>query len=142
MYSLNTDTLEDFCKDFLMIKRRALSSESFKDLRGAWYDRFCHERYLPSKTAKLGEKVCQLSKSPFINPKTTFVAFIQICPLSGPLQDDIRILDRKTSQQLYSITPKWTFADRNRGKAVVHGQQMGKPLVAGTWKEVKEYFKV
>jgi hypothetical protein len=105
-----------------------------------WYDWFCRDSSLASKTKVLGKKVAQLSKSPLVNPDKTYVFFKNNCPMSGPLYDDFRICSLKTGDVIFTVVPK----SGHSGKAEVWGpmNEFKEPMVEGTWNDVKAFFEV
>jgi hypothetical protein len=105
-----------------------------------WYDWFCNNRSLASKTKMLGKRLKQIAKSPKVNCETSYVFFKNNCPLNGPLYDDFRICDIKTGDVIWTITPR----SGHTGKAEVWGKEndFKEAIVQGSWKDVKEYFNV
>lgn len=111
--------------------------------QAGWYDWFCKDRALPAKTAKLGPKVKRLAKSSKVDQERMYVFFKNNCPLYGRLYDDFRFCDRETGDVVYTVIPSCGH-DSNKGRAEVWGKENGfdGPIVAGTWKEVCQFFGV
>lgn len=108
-----------------------------------WYDWFCRETSLVNKTKTLGRKVLQISKSKKVDTEKNYVFFKNNCPMIGSLYDDFRICDIETGDVIYTITPR-SGHRVNNNRAEVWGREndFKEPLVTGTWKDVKEFFKV
>lgn len=108
-----------------------------------WYNWFCKDESLARKTQKLGKKIIQLLKSDKIDGNRTYVVFKNNCPVNGRLYDVFRICDIETCEIIYTITPS-SGRLPNMGSAEVWGRENDfiKPLVEGTWKDVKDYFGV
>ena len=106
-----------------------------------WYDWFCKDSSLKSKTIKLGKKLKQIANSPKINQDKMYVFFKNNCPLYGNLYDDFRICDIGTGNVIYTVTPSCGHT-KKKGKAEVWGREnnFDAPLVEGSWKDVKKFF--
>lgn len=111
--------------------------------KAGWWDWFCKDNSLAGKTKKLAPKVKQIAKSPKINKEKMYVFFKNNCPMVGSLYDDFRICDMETGKVIYTITPKSGHKVLN-GQSEVWGRENGfeKPLVVGTWEDVKQFFGV
>ena len=105
-----------------------------------WYDWFCNDKSLTNKTKTLGKKVKQLANSPKIDTENWYVWFKNNFPMRGPLYDDFRFADLETKDVQYTITPR----SGHSGHAEVWGRENNfeRPIVEGTWKDVKEFFGV
>lgn len=105
-----------------------------------WYDWFCKDSALKNKTVNLGKKVKQIAESSKVDKKKMYVFFKNNCPMNGPLYDDFRFCDIAEGNVQYTITPR----SGHNGMAEVWGREndFAEPLVQGTWKDVKEFFKV
>jgi hypothetical protein len=105
-----------------------------------WYDWFCRDSSLATKTRILGKKAKQLAESTKIDMDTMYVWFKNNCPMRGGLYDDLRIADLETGDVIYTIIPRCAHS----GKAEVWGRENNfkNPLVAGSWKDVKSFFGV
>jgi hypothetical protein len=105
-----------------------------------WYDWFCNDKYLASKTQKLGKMVVKICRSEKINVFKQYVFFKNNCPMSGPLYDDFRICDMKTGDVIWTVTPK----SGHTGKAELYGKEndFADPIVTGTMKDIYNYFGV
>jgi hypothetical protein len=112
-------------------------------IKAGWYDWFCHDRSLRSKTYKLAPKVKKIAKSPKVNVERTYVFFKNNCPVHGSLYDDFRICDMETGDVIFTIVPRTGHKVKN-GVAEVWGRENGfkGPLVEGTWEDVKKFFGV
>lgn len=110
-------------------------------IEAGWYDWFCRDTSLVNKTRTLGKKVLQLMKSNKIDIEKNYVFFKNNCPMVGSLYDDFRICDLETGDVLYTIVPSSGFS-ATKGRSEVWGRENNfkKPLVAGTWKDVKAFF--
>lgn len=116
-------------------------------IEAGWYDWFCKEATLRGKTRALASKVKALAKSPLIDPDQTRVLFKNNCPLYGNLYDSIIITDLE-GQVLYFITPKGGHLKKIAGTSMsvidtaaeVHAD--GELVCRGTWKNVRQYFKI
>lgn len=106
-----------------------------------WYDWFCKESLLANKTIKLTMKLRQILKSKKINQNTMCVFFKNNCPMVGSLYDDFRICDIKSGEVIYTVTPSSGHMSK-KGQASVWGIEnyFEKPLVEGTWADVKAFF--
>ena len=105
-----------------------------------WYDWFCKDESLYGRLKKLAPKVKQLAKSSDIDVDNWYVWFKNNCPCWGPLYDDFRFADRETGDVVFTIA----FRSNDTSNVEVWGKQNDfvKPLVSGTWKDVKKYFGV
>lgn len=113
-----------------------------------WYDWFCKDSFLRSKTYALTAKLKSIVNSPKINKDTMYVFFKNNCPLTGPLYDDFRICDIETGDVIWTVTP--SRGDRCpdcggwcvNGKAELYGREnsFASPLAKGTWKDIRQYF--
>ena len=109
-------------------------------IEAGWYDWFCKDTSLQRKTVALTRKLRQLILSDKIDIYKNYVFFKNNCPFDGGLYDDFRICDMKTGDVQYTITPKYTVT----GTAQVWGvdNDFDKPLVDGSWNDVKAFFGV
>jgi hypothetical protein len=113
--------------------------------KAGWYDWFCKDSKLVTKTRKLTKKLRQVLKADAgknIDCESTYVWFKNNCPLDGTLYDDFRIASREDGRTLFTIIPY----DGHRcikGIASVWGTANGfkAPLVEGKWKDVLNFFK-
>lgn len=106
-----------------------------------WYDWFCRSSSLPAKSKKLLTKLRVISGSAKFNNDECYVFFENRCPLIGSLFDEFKICDVKTSKVLYAVIPSSGFK-ATKGKAIVWGRENNfeKPIITGTWTEVKRWF--
>lgn len=121
-----------------------ISSDCITQINAGWYDWFCKDESLRSKTYKLAPKVKRVAKilgDKFQN--THYVFFKNNCPMYGSLTDDFRFCDMKGNDVVYTITPKMGYNNADKGKSQVYGKSnnFDGPLVTGTWKDVLNYFK-
>ena len=89
-------------------------------INAGWFDWFCEEILLPSKTEKLGKIVVQLQDSKRVTLDTMYVFFKNNCPAMDPLYDDFRICDRKTQEVLYTVA---VDDKREEEKYTVYGRE-------------------
>jgi len=108
-------------------------------IEAGWYDWFCKDESLYKKTKTLGTKVKQIVNSPKLNPTNQYVFFKNNCPCDGPLYDSFSICDIESGDVIFWITPK----SGHTGMAEVCGpsNDFKEPLVPGTWKDIKDFFK-
>ena len=105
-----------------------------------WYDWFCEDKSLFGRLKKLAPKVKQLAKSPYVDVDNWYVWFKNNCPGWGPIYDDFRFAEIETGKVVFTIA----FRSNDTSNVEVWGKQnyFAKPLVSGTWKDVKKYFGV
>ena len=118
------------------------ASNTDVQIEAGWYDWFCKDTSLRNKTYKLVPKLKQLIDSSKIDIDKHYVWFKNNCPMDGSLYDDFRIADIATSDVVYTITPSCGFANK-KGAAEVWGSEndFNGPIVSGTWKDIKAFFK-
>lgn len=106
-----------------------------------WYDWFCKEASLYTKTKKLTNKLKKIMWSKKINLEKNYVFFKNNCPCLGSLYDDFRICDLETDDVLYTVIPS-SGVSSNKGNAEVWGKENNfeKALVSGAWKDVVKFF--
>ena len=132
-------------KDWLVnFNRGAYDSKShFVQIEAGWYDWFCKDSSLASKTKKLGKKLASLVGSPKFDIEKTYVWFKNNCPFIGPLYDDFRIADLETGNTRYTVAymPKGSHGCQD-AHWELYGIDNGfkEPIVEGDWKAVKEWF--
>ena len=102
-----------------------------------FYDWFCKDTSLKNKAKVLFAKLKSVVRSGKFDPTKTYAFFNNNCPCVGKLYDDFRICDLESGKVLYAISPS-----NAHGKADVWGMDndFEKPLVCGTWREVKMWF--
>jgi hypothetical protein len=110
-------------------------------IKAGWYDWFCRDTYLKAKLDKLFPKVVEIAFSGKINIEKSYVFFKNNCPMFGSLYDDFRICDISTGDVLYTIIPA-SGHESTKGRAELWGRENNfeKPIVTGTWKNIKAYF--
>ena len=107
-------------------------------IEAGWFDWFCKDSSLVTRTKKLGKKVIQIAKSRKFNNDETYVFFKNNCPMSGGTYDSFSICDHETGDVLF-----WIGSPNSRNKNYeVFGKEndFNEPLVEGNWKAVKDYF--
>jgi hypothetical protein len=70
-------------------------------LEAGWYDWFCQDRYLNSKTKKMGQTIKQIKSENLLN--NHYVFFKNNCPVVGGLYDDFRICNLETGDVIFNI---------------------------------------
>lgn len=116
-----------------------------EEQKEAWFDWWCPDSRLPTKTLKLVALLRQLTFSPKININQSYVLFKNNCPLEGNLYDDFRICDLKAKKVLYCIVPvsgHTVHKGRSEVWDFVVNPDAQEPVVTGTWNDVKAYFGV
>lgn len=119
------------------------SSDLDTQIGAGWYDWFCKDETLAKRTKKLGKKLIEIAKSNKFDVSKTYVFFKNNCPCNGSLYDDFRICEIESGAVLYTIIPSSGFKV-SKGNAEVWGvdNNFEKPIVEGTWKDVKKFFNV
>lgn len=103
-----------------------------------FYDWFCKDTSLMNKIRKMAPLVKAVAASPKVNPTTSYVFFKNNCPMNGPLYDSFSICDIETGDVQFWITPK----SGHTGMAeVVQAPDFGTPIVEGTVRDIREFFK-
>jgi len=146
--------MEKNIKTFLKNYENGLyeSEDVSTQIEAGWYDWFCKDRSLKNKTTKLAKKVIQISQSNKIDINNQYVWFKNNCPMDGNLYDDFRISDIKTGDVIYTIAPAVGYNHSKmevkkgirKGLAEVWGKEnnFDKPLIIGTWKDIKVFFNI
>jgi len=118
----------------------------------AWYDWFCKDEALLSKTKKLVKKIRQVALSKKIDINKQYIFFKNNCPMAGSLYDDFRICDIETGNVVYTVTPAVGY--NNSKKEVKEGKRKGlsevwgkenefkEAFIEGTWKDMLKFFEV
>ena len=130
-------------KDFLeKFNAGEFNNESVSvQIEAGWYDWFCSDRSLVNKTRTLGKKVAQIADSPKIFKGRQFVFFKNNCSFNGSLYDSFSICDMKDGHVQFWVCPRNGHNGENKGKAQVYAApDFKKPVVNGTWNDVKKYF--
>lgn len=117
------------------------STDILVQIQAGWYDWFCRDVELLSKTRKLYSTVKQISNSPKINLDSQYVWFKNNCPVNGKLYDDFRIADIKTRDTIYVVIPSLVHK-YELSQSEVWGKENDfcKPIFQGSWEEVKQWF--
>ena len=116
------------------------SKDRHVQCEAGWYDWFCEDKSLFGRLKKLAPKVKQLAKSPYVDANNWYVWFKNNCPCWGPLYDDFRFAEIETGEVVFTIA----FRSNDTSNVEVWGKQnnFAKPLISGTWEDVKKYFGV
>ncbi len=106
-----------------------------------WYDWFCKESSLTNKGLSLLQKINQIADSKKIDADKTYIWFKNCCPCNGTLYDRISISEIESNKVIYCIIPK-SGHKCDEGKAFLYSweDEFEKPIVEGTWKDIKNYF--
>ncbi|QWB95468.1 hypothetical protein KHQ89_05810 [Mycoplasmatota bacterium] len=72
-------------------------------IKAGWYDWFCKDESLASKTKRMGNIVKQFKDGGKLNLDKIYVWFKNNCTLAGPLYDDFRIADMESGDTLFTI---------------------------------------
>ena len=128
-----------YTAQYLLDLASAKEFEALKDI--CFYDWFCKDTSLATKSKTLINKFKQISTSTKFDLAKTSLLFKNNCPGVGTLYDDFRIIDAITRDVMYTVIPSSGFTS-NKGKSEVWGKENNfeQPLITGTWKEVKEFF--
>lgn len=120
-------------------KDRTGSGVKVKDL---WWDWFCKESSLINKGRSLLQKLNQIADSKKIDADKTYVWFKNHCPGNGTLYDSMSISDIETQNVIYCIIPK-SGHECDEGKARLYSREndFETPVVEGTWKDIKDWFR-
>lgn len=139
---LNHETLRETIKAYRDGEYDKDRAESAQKIRKLWYDWFCKDSSLTNKGRSLLQKLNQIADSKKINMDKTYVWFKNNCPCNGCLYDDFRISDIESGDVIFTITPK-SGHKCDKGKAQLYGQENGfeAPIVEGTWKDIKDWFR-
>ena len=79
------------------------SKDTKVQIEAGWYDWFCKDTSLASKTRKMGNIIKQIKLGGKVDLETSYVWFKNNCPLNGPLYDDFRIADIETNNTLILV---------------------------------------
>lgn len=107
-----------------------------------WYDWWCKDSSLASKTKRLGKCVASIMDSKKFDKKKTYVFFKNNCPAVGALYDQFSICDIESGDVLYCCQH---LEKGSHGCEKAHWEVFGEnefhtPLASGTWKDVKNFF--
>ena len=72
-------------------------------IEAGWYDWFCKDTSLKSKTVTLGSVVQQIKDGGKVDLDKSYVFFKNNCPLNGPLYDDFRICSLETGDVNFTV---------------------------------------
>ncbi len=120
-------------------KDRTGSDTKVKDL---WCDWFCKGSSFVNKGRSLLQKLSQIADSQKIDTDKTYVWFKNHCPCNGSLYDSMSISDIETQNVIYCIIPK-SGHKCDEGKAQLYSREndFETPIVEGTWKDIKNWFR-
>lgn len=118
-----------------------------KDIRtqieAGWYDWFCEDDELSTKTKSLGRQLLQiLDGTKKIDPEKSFVFFKNNCPVNGDLYDQFSICDIATGDVLYVVIPRYGHNGNDKNLSVLWGadNDFKQPMLKGSWKTIVKYF--
>lgn len=107
-----------------------------------FFDWFCRESSLKNKTIFLIKKLISILPSDKIDINKTTILFKNNCPCFYKKFDDIRILDIESYKVIYTIIPSSTMEDSFKKSVLFDIRVDSKnPVVSGSWKDIKNYFK-
>ena len=108
-----------------------------------WYDWFCNDKELKTKTVKLTNLLKQIMTSKKIDLDNMYIFFKNNCSGNGDLYDDFRICDIKTGNIVYTIIPA-SGHNSEKGKASVWGPENAfeYALAGGTWSDILKFFGI
>lgn len=132
-------TIREFLENF--DKGKYNNFNVLVQIEAGWYDWFCKDESLCSKTEILAEKLKQIVNSHLINQDKQYVFFKNNCPMCGSLYDDFRICDIETEDVIWTVIPSNGHTVK-KNKAELWGKlnNFESPIVEGTWQEIKNYF--
>lgn len=116
--------------------------ESHADVRqfGGWWDWFCRDASLVSRTAALAPKLAALARSPMIDVSLR-VSLKNCCPLRGKLYDQIQLVD-DAGDVVWTIIPS-SGHDVKKGVSEVWTSKNNPNAalaVTGKWADVLRFF--
>lgn len=138
-------------KNSILVQVEKFDNGAFEDpsrdvqINAGWYDWFCSDKSLKSRTKKLYPKVKKIIKSnehsQRFDPAKVYVSFKNNFPMVGELYDDFRIIDMETYDVLYTIVPKSGMQIED-GKALLYGREneFSEPLFRGKWHDLIKFF--
>jgi len=112
-------------------------------IEAGWYDWFCQNGSLATKTKQLASKLIGIMDSPRFDKENCYVWFKNNCPMVGPLYDDFRIADLETGNVLFTVSHLLRGC---HGCSEGHWEVWSKdnkfsgPVVEGSWPLVKKFF--
>lgn len=98
-------------------------------IQAGWYDWFCKDSSLASKTKKMGNIIRQVKRGGKVNLDDWYVWFKNNCPLNGPLYDDFRFASLETGDVQFTIQINCCW---NKHRYAVYGRT---PDGEGHWDE-------
>lgn len=110
-------------------------------IEAGWFDWFCPDDRLRTKTIELGAKIKTIINSPKLKPDEQYIFFKNNCPMNGRLYDTFSICDIKTENVVYWVCPKQGHK-HIQGLAEVYGAENNfkEYLAAGKWKDIRRFF--
>lgn len=117
------------------------SPDVITQINAGWYDWFCKDSSLVSKTKNLGKKMMKIADSSRISKDIMSLSFKNCCPLYGSLYDCVRICDIHTGDVIYTIAIN-RKGENGVSISEVYGRNnnWSEPLVKGSWKDVVKWF--
>ena len=79
------------------------SADVQTQIKGGWYDWFCKDSSLASKTKKMGNIIKDIKSGGKVDLTNWYVWFKNNCPMVGPLYDDFRFADMETGAVQFTI---------------------------------------
>ena len=84
-----------------------------------WYDWFCKDSSLVTKTKKMGNIIKQVKRGGKVDLENWYVWFKNNCPLNGALFDDFRFADLETGNVMFTIQINCCW---NKSRYAVYGR--------------------
>ena len=113
-------------------------------IKAGWYDWFCKDSTLASKTKRMGSIIKQVKRGGKVDLENWYVWFKNNCPLNGPLYDDFRFASLETGDVQFTIQINCCW---NRHRYCVYGRtpdgqaHWDEPLFeTDSLKELKDWF--
>ena len=79
------------------------SADVQTQIKAGWYDWFCKDSSLATKTKRMGNIIKNVKSGGKVNLKNWYVWFKNNCPLNGPLYDDFRFASLETRDVQFTI---------------------------------------
>lgn len=114
----NFKSIRDLINDFKNGKYNSDNVET--QVSAVWFEWFCDDCDLFTKTYEFGSILCALNESSKINLDEWYVYFKNSCPLRGPLYDEIRFAVIETKEIIYIIQIDFKC---NKSRFVVLGKE-------------------
>ena len=121
----NEKTIIEWCS---MFNNGQFNKKDFNTQVGAgWYDWFCEEEQLVSRTKKLANIIKKIKSGGKVDMNLT-VAFKNCCPLCFPLYDTIWLSDKETGEVEIEIKCDHPFGNENRYLVYSYLEPSNNPL--------------